>query len=277
MVGGVAGLLPSAISRIVLRRILPDRVFGSAGTTSTCRSAATHRPRRGPAGRARAAAAPSVGVHPALSTTRPRGTWPLSSSCDADDRALGHRRDARRAPPPWCRSEPVAGDVDDVVGAAHHEQVAVLVDVAAVAGEVVAVERRQVRGDVAVVVAPERRQRAGRQRQPEEIAPSVPADRLAVAVEHLDVIPGHRHRRRARLDRHRLEPAQVGGDRPAGLGPPPVVDRPARRAARWPTATCPGRAAPRRGTACASEKVVRDGRCAPAGSSFLIARTPSAR
>ena len=35
IVDGTAGVRPSAIPRIVLRRILPDRVFGSAGTTST--------------------------------------------------------------------------------------------------------------------------------------------------------------------------------------------------------------------------------------------------
>ena len=51
--------------------------------------------------------------------------------------------------------QPVAGDVDHVVGAAHHEQIAVLVAVAAVAGEVVAGEGRQIAVDEALIVAPD--------------------------------------------------------------------------------------------------------------------------
>ena len=57
------------------------------------------------------------------------------------------------------------------------------------------------------------------------IAPSTPGrHRLGRVVEHLHVVARHPHRRRAGLDRHRVEPAQVRGDRPAGLGLPPVVD-----------------------------------------------------
>ena len=82
MVGGVAGLLPSAISRMVLRRIFPDRVLGRAATMSTRRSAATaptsSRTRCTSSARIRS---PSASAStPALSTTSPRGTWPLSSS-----------------------------------------------------------------------------------------------------------------------------------------------------------------------------------------------------
>ena len=129
------------------------------GTTRPRRS------RRAPAAPARRAAASGSTSTPALSTTRPRGTWPLRSSCTPIT--------AHSATAGWPASdrlhragrEPVPGDVDDVVGAAHDEQVAVLVDVAAVAGQVVAVERGQVRRDEPVVVVPQRRQRARRQRQ----------------------------------------------------------------------------------------------------------------
>ena len=57
----------------------------------------------------------------------------------------------------------MASDVDHVVGAPHDVEVAVGVDVPSVAGEVVAVVRREVRRDVPVVVAPQGRQRARRQ------------------------------------------------------------------------------------------------------------------
>src|SRR5690606_21336077 len=63
---------------------------------------------------------------------------PLELVGHADHRALGHVRvpgdDLLDGP----GGQPVPGHVDDVVDPAHDEQVAVLVDVAAVAGQVVA-------------------------------------------------------------------------------------------------------------------------------------------
>ncbi len=118
----------------------------------------------------------------------------------------------------------MAGDVDDVVGAAHDEQVAVLVEVAAVPREVAALVRRQVGRDVAVVVAPQGGQRARRQRQPQHDRPlGARRHRLAPLVQDRHVVPGHRHAGRAGLERQRLEAPGAGGDRPTGLGLPPVV------------------------------------------------------
>jgi hypothetical protein len=48
--------------------------------------------------------------------------------------------------------------------------------------------------------------------------------RPALVVEHLHVIARHRLGRRAGLDRQRLDAQAVGGDGPAGLGLPPVID-----------------------------------------------------
>ena len=80
------------------------------------------------------------------------------------------------------------------------------------------------------------------------MAPSVPRrHRLRRVVEHLHVVAGHPHRRRAGLDRHRLEPAQVRGDRPARSRSATSCRPRARRASRWPTRRCRGRAARRRG------------------------------
>ena len=71
---GTGSSLPSAMARIVRRRILPDRVFGSAGTTSTRRKAATApiASRTSVTSSARSSSG-SVST-PALSTTKPRGT-----------------------------------------------------------------------------------------------------------------------------------------------------------------------------------------------------------
>ena len=51
----------------------------------------------------------------------------------------------------------VAGDVDDVVGASHHEDVAVVVDVAGVGRLVVTGEAREVGAEEAIICFPERR------------------------------------------------------------------------------------------------------------------------
>ena len=72
MVDGGGSSLPSAISRMVLRKILPERVFGSAGTTSTSLNAATA-PISSRTAVTSSSARPSAEA-PALSTTKPRGT-----------------------------------------------------------------------------------------------------------------------------------------------------------------------------------------------------------
>jgi hypothetical protein len=59
----------------------------------------------------------------------------------------------------------VAGDIDDVVDAAHDDQVTILIEIPTVAGEVVARMFTQVRRFETGVVAPERGQGAGRQWQ----------------------------------------------------------------------------------------------------------------
>ena len=71
---------------------------------------------------------PDAAPGPSASSCTPITAHSATSGCVGDH--LLHR----------AGREPVAGDVDDVVDATHHEQVAVLVDVAAVAGEVVARE-----------------------------------------------------------------------------------------------------------------------------------------
>ena len=193
---------------------------------------------------------------PALSTTKPRGTWPFSGSATpitahSATAGCGGEHRLHRA-----GREPVPGDVDDVVGAAHDVEVAVLVDVPAVAGEVVAVEAP--RGTTTTYRSSSPHSvgsvpgGSGSRRQ---IAPSAPGrhGRLPVLVEDLRRrTPGTGTVGRARLDRHRVEAAQVRRDRPAGLGLPPVVDHRDAEHARWPSGRSRGRAAPRPGTACGS-------------------------
>ena len=136
-VGDLAHRLAQDLAAAGLRQPADDRTSLNAATAPISvahqRDQLARRRRRGRS------------VTPALSTTKPRGTWPFSGVGHADHRALRDRRVRGEHRLHRPGREPVAGHVDDVVGAAHHEQVAVLVDVPAVAGEVVALEGGEVR------------------------------------------------------------------------------------------------------------------------------------
>src|SRR6185312_7411734 len=80
IVDGTGSSVPSAIPRMVLRKILPDLVLGRAATTSTRRSAATAPMRSRTSWTSSADTVADSVLIPALSTTNPRGTWPLVAS-----------------------------------------------------------------------------------------------------------------------------------------------------------------------------------------------------
>ena len=152
----------------------------------------------------------------------------------ADHRALGDRRVAGDRLLDLARAEPVAGDVDHVVGPPEDEVVAVVVADAPVEGRVdePVRDRVEVGVDEALVVAPHRLHAARRQRRHDrDDALLVGADLGAGAlVEQSDVVAVHRHARAADPGRRLLDAVRDGQDRPAGLGLPVVVhDRPADR------------------------------------------------
>ena len=119
----------------------------------------------------------------------------------------------------------MTGHVDHVVGAAHDPQVTVFILEAGVAGQVVARVLGQVAVDEALVVVPQGRQAARRQRQLDhDVAHLAGRHLLAFLVEDLHVVARHGHGRRTRLDLHRLDTQRVGGDAPGGFGLPPVID-----------------------------------------------------
>src|SRR5205807_2145328 len=89
----------------------------------------------------------------------------LERVVDPDHRALGDGRVAGDHLFDRAGGQAVPGHVDDVVDPAHHEQVPVLVAVAAVAGGVPAGVAGEVRLDVPLVVAPQGGQASGWQRQ----------------------------------------------------------------------------------------------------------------
>ena len=121
------------MSRIVERRILPERVFGSRATTRASRKQATAPTRSRTSATSSSRSSPRVAVGAGLQHHEPERHLAAQLVGDAEHGALGDvgvRRDdlLHRA-----GREAMAGDVDDVVDAPHHEQVAVLVDVPAVA------------------------------------------------------------------------------------------------------------------------------------------------
>ena len=131
---------------------------------------------------------------------------------DPDHRALGDDRVARDDLFDGAGGQPVPRDVDDVVDAAHDGHVAPRV-------------RGEVRRHEPLVVAPQRGQRTGRQRQPDDdLAVGTGRCRFAHAVHDAHVVPGYRYRRRTGLRRSGFQAHQVRRDRPTRLGLPPVVD-----------------------------------------------------
>ncbi|MDQ0758247.1 hypothetical protein QF027_000882 [Streptomyces canus] len=96
---------------------------------------------------------------------------------------------------------------------------------AAVAGEVVAVVGGEVGGEVAVVVVPERGERAGRQGElHDDRAVDARGHRLARGTEDADVPARQGAAGGAGVDGGGFDADRVGDDGPAGLGLPPVVD-----------------------------------------------------
>ena len=125
--------------------------------------------------------------------------------------------------------QPVAGDIDDVVGAGHHVDIAVLVDEPGVGSLVIAGIGAEIGLHKTPVLPPQRRQCAGRQRQLDRQRADLAGLRFArladrVGLQHPHVPARHRLRARAVLDRQALDAEAVGADRPAGLGLPPMVD-----------------------------------------------------
>ena len=78
----------------------------------------------------------------------------LEAVGDADHRAFGHIGMGRQHLFHAAGGEAMAGDVDDVVGAAHDVEVAVLVPVAGIGGLVVAGKVVEIGAPVALVVVP---------------------------------------------------------------------------------------------------------------------------
>jgi hypothetical protein len=133
---------PSAIFCMVARRILPDRVLGSRLTAITFLNAATG-PILSRTSLTTSFSTSSGAVDARIDHDEARRDLALHAVGNADDRAFSHVR-MRRAPssmPPVDKT--VAGDIDDVVGARHDEQIAVLIDEAGVRSLVVAGELRR--------------------------------------------------------------------------------------------------------------------------------------
>ena len=242
---------PSAIFFMVPRRILPERVLGRRGTVMASLNAAT-----GPIfSRTSATISCSISVGsrltPALSTMKPHGTSPLSCIRDADHGAFGDVLVARQHLLHAAGREPVPRDIDDVVGAAHDEQVAVLVLEAGVRGLVVAGEFREVAFLEALVLLPQRRQAGGRQRQLDDDRAHLAARHfVALLVDDAHVVARHRDGRRAVLHRqHGRAPSDCR--RSPSRSRSATSDRsPASSAAARPIRSSPDRRARRRGTAC---------------------------
>ena len=147
--------------------------------------------------------------------------WPVVVVGGADDGRLGHGRvvDQRRLD--LGGRDPVARDVHHVVDPTEEPEVAVVVDLAAVAGEVPALVGAPVGVAVALGVAPDAAQHRRPRLGDRQVAAAL-GDRIARVVDHLDRDAGQRHRGRAGLGRDHAR--QRRDHVRAGLGLPPRVD-----------------------------------------------------
>ena len=117
---------------------LPRRVFGSRLTDVAVLKTRPARSARAPARPAPRTNSSRVRRAPAFSTTRPSGTSPLSASATpttAHSATSGCAASTSSIAPV---RQPMPGDVDHVVGAAHDPEIAVLVLEPGVRGQVVA-------------------------------------------------------------------------------------------------------------------------------------------
>src|SRR5207247_890690 len=99
---------------------------------------------------------------------------------EADDRRFGHFRVRDQSAFDLHRAQPVTGDVEYVVNAAHHPVVAVLIAASTIASEVTAGNLAEVRLHVAVMISIKRAQHTGPRLPHDEQSTVHAGDRLTV-------------------------------------------------------------------------------------------------
>ncbi len=209
--------------------ILPERVLGSSSVNRIVFGFAI-----GPMSWATwlrsSSTSSSRGSTPPRRVTNAAMACPVVGVGAADDRGLGDRGVVDQRGLDLGGRDVVAGDEHDVVDAAEQPEVAVVVALGAVAGEVLAVEARPVGVAVALGIAPDAAQHRRPRPRQHEVAAAGDPDRLA------------RRRRRCRprcraagTSRSRASSVVAPGQRAdhdrAGLGLPPRVDDGTARAA----------------------------------------------
>src|SRR5690606_11860527 len=117
-------------------------------------------------------------------------------------RCFGHLGMADQRTLDFDRAETMAGDVDNIVDAAHDPEIAVLVDACIVAGEILMRYAAPVLLLVAFVIAPDSAQHAGPGVADDKPAALVRAHRLAAVVRHFGQDPGQWLRAASRLRRN---------------------------------------------------------------------------
>ena len=121
--------------------------------------------------------------------------------------------------------QPVAGNVDDVVGARHDEYVAVVVDISGIRSFIKPRKFFQIGFDKSVVIVPQGGKRPRRERQfHHQRADFAGLYRFAVWIDHLNIPSRHRLCGRSLFNRKLFNTKAIGGDGPSGFRLPPVID-----------------------------------------------------
>ena len=140
----------------------------------------------------------------------------------ADDRRLGDLGVQHQGAFDLGGAHPVARDVDDIVDPAGDPVIAVVVALAAVAGEVLALVGAEIGLHEAVVIAVDGARLAGPAVRDAQIALGRAVQNVAIAIDQLRADAEERHAGAARL--HVMRAGQGGDHAAAGFGLPPGVD-----------------------------------------------------
>ena len=117
------------------------------------------------------------------------------------------------------------GDINNIIGAAHHKNIPFIIDKAGIGGFVISRKFFQIGCQKTLIVVPKRGQRSRWKGQfGDQGTDLTGCDWLAILIDDLQVPARRRFGGRTFFDRKMMQSQTVTGNSPAGFRLPPVVD-----------------------------------------------------
>ena len=119
----------------------------------------------------------------------------------------------------------MTGDINNIIGAAHHKNITLVIDKAGIRGFVISREFFQIGCQKTLIIVPQRGKRARRQRQfGHQRTDFAGRQRVAVFIDGLQGPARRRFGGRTFFNRKMMQSQTITGNGPAGFGLPPVID-----------------------------------------------------